>query len=378
MKPLQGILVVSVEQAVAAPLCTCRMVDAGARVIKIERTTGDFARGYDSVVHGQASYFVWLNRGKESAILNLKNSTDMALLKRMLSKADVFVQNLAPAATERLGIGSDSLRQQYPKLVTCDISGYGEGAYRDMKAYDFLVQSETGLVAISGSPEAYGRIGVSICDIGTGMNAYSAILQALFLRERTGQGSGVKVSLFDTTAEWMQVPLAHYEFGGKAPQRVGLNHPSIAPYGGYQTQDGEMVVISIQNNREWARFCHEILTRPDMVNDPLFSTNNARVANRPQLNEAINAVFSKYPRAQLTKKLYENEIAYGAVNSVADLAQHPALRRLPMPINGQIAHLVAPALITDSDAAEYQPIPALGEHTEKIRYEFRKKHLPGS
>ena len=375
MKPLDGILVISIEQAVAAPLATCRLADAGARVIKIERPGGDFARGYDSVVHGEASYFVWTNRGKESAVLDLKTADDMALLERMLAKADVFVQNLAPGATERLGIGSAELRKRYPRLITCDISGYGDGDYRDMKAYDFLVQSEAGLVGISGGENEIGRIGVSVCDIGTGMNAFGGIMQALFLRERTGEGSSIKASLFDTAAEWMQVPLAHYEFGGKAPQRVGLNHPSIAPYGGYETKDGETVVISIQNNREWARFAVEILGRPDMVDDPLFITNEARVANRPKMNEVIDDVFGGQKRDELLPKLRAAGIAFGSVNSVADLSQHPALRRREMIIDGKIASLIAPPVLYEGEEERFGPLPSLGEHTEKIRAEFEKRDM---
>jgi crotonobetainyl-CoA:carnitine CoA-transferase CaiB-like acyl-CoA transferase len=239
-----------------------------------------------------------------------------------------------------------------------------------MKAYDLLVQAESGLVSVTGAAEAYGRIGVSICDIGAGMNASAAILQALLLRERTGQASGVKVSLFDTAADWMSVPLAHHDYGGGAPQRVGLNHPSISPYGGYQTADGETVVISIQNEREWARFCREILDRPDMVADPRFSTNQARVVNRPAVNEVINAVFSGYTRPELTSKLRKSAIAYGAVNSVADLSQHPQLRRWPMETDQGMLSLVASPLITEHDDHYFRPVPAVGEHTEKIRAEF--------
>ncbi len=372
-KPLDGTLVVSIEQAVAAPLCSCRLADAGARVIKIERPAGDFARGYDSVVHGQASYFVWINRGKESLVLNLKEPEDAALLHRILAQADVFIQNLAPDATDRLGFGSDSLREKYPRLITCDISGYGEGPYRDMKAYDLLVQSESGLVSVTGSPEAYGRIGVSICDIGAGMNAASAILQALLLRHQTGRGTGVKVSLFDSTADWMTVPLAHYDFGGKAPKRVGLHHPSIAPYGGYQTKDGQTIVIAIQNEREWARFCRDILNQPDMVDDPRFNSNNGRVANRSQVNEAIDTAFSRYPRAKLEQMLQESAIAFGVVNSMADLSEHPQLRRWPMETDAGTAHLVAPPIITEHDDHYFRPVPELGEHTDKIRAEFESR-----
>ena len=370
VKPLDGLLVVSLEQAVAAPMATCRLADAGARVIKVERPAGDFARGYDSVVHGEASYFVWLNRGKESVVLNLKETDDMVLLERMLAQADIFVQNLAPGATDRLGIGSQTLRAHYPRLITCDISGYGDGEYRDMKAYDFLVQSESGLLAISGAEEGPGRIGVSLCDIGTGINAYGAILQALILRGKTGTGSGVKVSLFGTAAEWMQVPLAHYEFGGSAPQRAGMMHPSIAPYGGYRTQDDEIVVISIQNNREWARFAAQILQRPQMIEDDLYATNNARVANRSQMDGVIAAVFGSHDRADLLPKLRAAGVAYGSLNSVADLAAHPALRRRKMVVNGEVVDLIAPAIVTGDEESVFAPIPALGEHTEALRAEF--------
>lgn len=371
-KPLDGILVVSIEQALAAPLCSCRLADAGARVLKIERAAGDFARGYDSVVHGEASYFVWTNRGKESVVLNLKESEDASLLHRILTKADVFIQNLAPGATERLGFGAESLRARYPQLVTCDIFGYGDGPYRDMKAYDFLVQCESGLVSISGAPEGYGRIGVSICDIGAGMNAYGAIVQALFLRERTGQGSGLQVSLFDTAADWMTVPLMHHDYGGKAPRRAGMKHPSLAPYGGYLTKEGEMVVIAIQNNREWDRFCTELLERPDMVGDPRFETNNVRVANRSEMDKVINSIFGQYTRTDLEKKLNETGIAYGAVNSVVDLSNHPQLRRQPMIVNDEVVQMVASPIITEFDRDEFGVVPELGEHTNKVRQEFAK------
>jgi len=371
MKPLDGITVIALEQAVAAPLATCRLADAGARVIKIERAAGDFARGYDSVVHGEASYFVWLNRGKESIVLDLKDADDLAFMEQLLAQADVFVQNLAPGGTDRLGIGSDALRARYPRLITCDVSGYGDGDYSYMKAYDLLVQCESGIVAVSGGENELGRVGVSICDIGTGINAFGGIMQALFLRERTGKGSSVEVSLFGTAAEWMQVPLAHHDFGGKAPSRVGLNHPSIAPYGGYKTKDDETVVISIQNNREWAKFAADILERPELADEPLFATNNARVANRPQMNEIITDVFSRYDRADLLPKLRTVGIAYGSVNSVADLSEHPALRRRTMSVNGKEAHLVAPAITTDTNDETYAPVPSIGEHTEQIRKEFK-------
>lgn len=369
-KPLEGMLVVSLEQAVAAPIASCRLADAGARVIKIERPGGDFARGYDSAVFGEASYFVWANRGKESIVMDLKTAEDQALLHKILARADVWIQNLAPGATDRLGFGSADLRLANPNLVTCDISGYGEGEYKEMKAYDLLVQCESGLVSISGSPEAYGRIGVSICDIGTGMNAYSGILEALFLRERTGKATGVQVSLFGTAADWMTVPLMQSDYGKKAPKRVGLNHPTISPYGGYQSKDGETVVISIQNNREWARLCSEVVEKPEMTNDPRFATNNARVENRAEVNAAISEAFGRYDKSRLVEKLREAKIAFGLVNSVVDLSTHPALRRWPMQVGGDTAQMVAPPVITEFDSGEFRPVPDLGQHTDQIRSEF--------
>src|SRR5919199_5072025 len=279
MGALDGILVVALEQAVAAPLCTCRLADAGARVIKIERPEGDFARGYDRAARGQSSYFVWLNRGKESLVLDIKQAADKALLERILQRADVFVQNLAPGAAARAGFDPDELRRRHERLVTCSISGYGEsGPYRDMKAYDLLIQAETGLASVTGPPEAPGRVGVSVSDIAAGLNAYAMVLEALLQRERTGEGASLAVSLFDATAEWMAVPLLHFDYGGKAPSRVGLAHPSIAPYGAFAASDGKEIVVSIQNEREWVRFCAEILRAPELAADPRFSDNNKRVA----------------------------------------------------------------------------------------------------
>lgn len=370
MQPLSGILVIALEQAAAAPLATCRLADAGARVIKIERPGGDFARGYDAVVNGESSYFVWLNRGKESVVLDLKQPDDLVLLKRMVARADVFVQNLAPGATERLGIGSAELRARYPRLITCDISGYGDSLYRDMKAYDFLVQCESGLVALSGGESEIGRIGVSICDVGTGLNAFGGIMQALFLRERSGKGSGVRVSLFDSAVEWMQVPLAHFTWGAGAPRRVGLHHPSIAPYGAYETADGNLVVIAIQNNREWARFAREVLARPDLVDDPRCATNNARVAHRDLVNDAIKARFATLTRADLVARLDAARIAYGAINSVEDVAEHPALRYRPMPVGEAELRLIASPIRHGSESGPYPRVPSLGEHTAQVRAEF--------
>ena len=371
--PFSGLLVVSVEQAVAAPLCTCRLAEAGARVIKIERPEGDFARNYDSAVKGHSAYFVWANHGKESLQLNIKEARDSELLHRLLAKADVFVQNLAPGAMARAGFGSEALRAKYPRLITCDISGYGEGSqYQNMKAYDFLVQCESGLVSISGPKEAYGRIGVSLCDIGAGTNALTGIQQALFLRERTGKGSGVAVSLFDTAADWMTVPLLHEQYGEGAPERVGMHHPSIAPYGAYGTLDEQVLVVAIQNEREWQKFCAEVLDMPEVAQDSRFISNNARVKNRVELDRIIEGVFGRFCRKNMSVLLQGAGIAFGALNSVRDLIEHPQLRRRTVTTpDGQKAELLAsPVRSTFADNSKGL-VPSLGQHNELIREEFK-------
>lgn len=369
--PLDGILVVALEQAVAAPYCTSRLADAGARVIKVERPEGDFARGYDHVAHGESAYFVWLNRGKESIVLDIKRAADAELLRRMVARADVFVQNLAPGAAERAGFGSADLRARHPRLITVDISGYGEdGPYRDMKAYDLLVQSETGLAAITGAPESPGRVGVSVADIACGMHAHGAVLQALFERERTGRGRGVAVSLFDSIADWMTVPLLHQDYGGKAPQRVGLNHPSIAPYGAFALADGHTMVISIQNEREWRNLCAEVLERPELAEDPRFASNTLRVANRPALDAAVGAVFATLDRGEATGRLRRARIAFGALNGVADLSVHSQLRRIATDTPSGPVTGVAPPLRWDGETFQPRPVPALGQHTDALRREF--------
>ena len=368
---LDGLLVVSLEQAVAAPYCSSRLADAGARVIKVERPEGDFARGYDRVVRGQSAYFVWLNRGKESIALDIKDPADRDLLERMVLGADVFIQNLMPGAAARAGFDSAALRERRPSLITCDISGYGEtGPYAQMKAYDLLIQAETGLAAVTGRPEGPGRVGVSVCDIAAGMYAHMAILEALFARTRDGQGRGVAVSLFDSLADWMTVPFLHQVYGGRAPERVGLNHPSVAPYGGYGTGDGGEVVISIQNEREWARFCAEVLGKPDLATDPRFADNPARVANRPALDREIAAVFGALSRGQVIDRLRDAAIAYGAVNSVADFAEHPQLRRVPVAIPNGEADLVAPPARQAGAEPRFGAVPAFDEHGAALRREF--------
>lgn len=372
-KPFDGLLVVAIEQAVAAPICSCQLAEGGARVIKIERSEGDFARNYDTVVKGESAYFVWANHGKESLTLNFKQEQDAQLLHRILEKADILIQNLAPGALQRAGFGSEELRKQYPKLITCDISGYGDsGEYRDMKAYDFLVQCESGLVAVNGSPDAYGRIGVSVCDIGAGMNALIGIQNALLMRAQTGKGSGVQVSLFDTAADWMNVPYLHSFYGGKAPERVGLHHPSIAPYGGFTTADNEILAISIQNEREWVRLCSEVLEKPELATDERFNNANARVENRHLLDEQIEKIFSQKSRQQLEAILKKAAIAYGAVNSVESLSKHPQLRRKKVTLaNGEQAEIIDnPVRYSGDNRDSFGPIPTPGQHTAQIKSEF--------
>jgi len=369
--PLEGLLVVALEQAVAAPYCSSRLADAGARVIKVERQDGDFARHYDHVANGESAYFVWINRGKESVVLDIKQEADAALLRRMLEQADVFIQNLAPGAAARAGFDSAALREKNPRLVTVQISGYGEdGPYCDMKAYDLLVQGETGLASITGAPEQPGRVGVSVCDIACGMYAHTAVLEALLERGITGRGKGLAVSLFDALADWMTVPLLHQQYGGAAPQRVGLNHPSIAPYGAYACQGGELVIISIQNEREWQSLCENVLELPELVMDQRFSSNVARCANRPQLDVVINGVFGGLGRDALTERLRVARVAFGAVNSVADLLGHAQLRRVDVDTPSGEVQLVAPPVRKSREQPELRPVPALGAHTEAVREEF--------
>ena len=370
-RPLEGILVVALEQAVAAPYCSCRLADAGARVIKIERPEGDFARFYDKAAKGQASYFVWLNRGKESVVLDIKAPEDNALLHRMIAKADVFIQNLMPGAAARAGFGSAELRARHPRLITVDISGYGEtGPYADMKSYDLLVQAETGLCMVTGRPEGPGRVGVSVCDIAAGMYAQQAVLEALIQRGRTGKGAGIKVSLFDGMADWMAVPLLHQDYGSGAPARVGLNHPSIAPYGAYAAEDGQLVLISIQNEREWQRLCAEVLAQPAMATDPLFKDNVTRVKNRQALDGRIAAAFAARSIEDLCARLKAAQIAFGRVNSVAQFAQHPQLRRVTVETPSGPVAMPAPPPIFVGEARALGPVPTVGQHSDAIRHEF--------
>lgn len=375
VRPLDGLLVVSVEQALAAPLCTGRLAEMGARVIKIERAEGDFARGYDDAANGASSYFVWTNRGKESLVLDFKRPEDAALLHAILAEADVFVQNLAPGALARAGFGSDALRERHPRLITCDITGYGaDNDASGLKAYDLLVQCESGLAGISGAPEACGRIGVSICDIGAGMNAAIAVLSALALRERTGRGSGVSVSLFDGAADWMSIPYLHQVYGNGAPKRLGLKHPSIAPYGAFATRDANDIVISIQNEREWQQFCARFMLRPELGTDPRFASNTERVRNREALDRVIAEAFAALDVDEALARLTDANTAYGQVRSVEQMARHPALRTWPMTVGGKALQMIAPAVRAPWDAGQFAPAPALGEHSDSLRAEFSIQH----
>jgi len=378
-KPLEGLLVVSVEQAVAAPLCTARLANAGARVIKIERPGGDFARGYDRAAKGESSYFVWVNQGKESLVMDFKRTDDKLLLECLIAKADILVQNLAPGAMERAGFGLDELRKRHTKLITCDISGYGNSEeMADMKAYDFLVQAESGLVDVSGGINELGRIGVSVCDIGAGMAAHAAILEALLLRAQTDKGAGLEISLFDVAAEWMCVPLIHNDYGAGAPTRQGLQHPSIAPYGAYKTSDGINTVVSIQNEREWHRFCEHVLGDTNLADDQRFCSNTLRVANREELDHCINKVAMLLDADQFRSKLIEGSIAQGRINSVGELSRHPALRRMEVQTSEK-AKLTIPAQPAHwiGSSPERRPgVPATGEHTQQIRDEFMSNGRP--
>jgi formyl-CoA transferase len=365
--PLSGLLVVSLEQAVAAPMCTCRLADAGARVIKIERPEGDFARGYDDLVHGESAYFVWLNRGKESVVLDLAKAEDKALLEAMLAKADVFVQNLKPGAVGKLGFAVDRLRRDYPRLIVCSVCGYdARGPYARRKAYDLLIQAEAGLAYVTGGPEAPARVGVSVADIAAGLNAYEAILEALIARARSGQGAEISISMFDAIADWMTVPLLQHE-GGRTPQRIGLAHPSIAPYGVFNTRDGADILISIQSDREWRVLANDVLGDAALAADPAFATNVERVRRRAETDARVQAAFGGTDATVLSNKLDAAQIAFARVSDMAVLTQHPHLRRIAIATpSGPVSYPSPPR----RRAQGYGAVPSLGEHSQKVRAEF--------
>ena len=375
LAPLSGKLVVALEQAVAAPFCSSRLADAGARVIKIERKgAGDFARAYDTAANGESAYFTWLNRGKESVALDIKADEDREILLRMLENADVFIQNLLPGALAKLGLDSASLRESFPRLVTCDITGYGEdGPMRNAKAYDLLVQCESGLASVTGTPDGPGRVGVSVCDIATGMTAHAGICEALVGRDRTGKGSGVSVAMFDVMADWMSVPLLYHDSLGKPTPRVGLNHTVICPYGAYECKDGQLVVITVQHNGEWQRFCEHILGDAALATDPRFHDNTSRIENKPALEVLIKAVFASHDRAEMLKRLDAAGIASGAVNDVATLSGHPQLDRSVIRTPSGEINVPTPPIRRSLGETALGPCPAFDAQGKALRAEFGRR-----
>ena len=376
MMPLEGIKVVSLEQAVAAPFATRQLADLGARVIKVERPkVGDFARSYDATVKGLSSHFVWLNRSKESLTLDLKKEGGRKVLQRLLERADVFVQNLAPGAAGRLGFGTEALRERHPRLIVCDVSGYGSsGPYRDKKAYDLLVQCEAGLVSVTGTPETPSKVGIAVADIACGMYAYSGILAALFQRERTGGGAALEVSLFESLGEWMGFPAYYAMYSGKEPPRSGARHASIAPYGPFECGDGEQIFFGIQNEREWERFCEAVLGRPEMAKDELFDDNSRRVENREPLEEEISTILGRLSSEEAIEKLEKASIANARMRTVRQFIEHPQLEardrwREVGSEAGPLRALLPPVTMADTEPV-IAPIPAVGEHTEEILREL--------
>jgi len=374
--PLDGLLVVSVEQAIAAPFASRQLADLGARVIKIERPgVGDFARAYDHTVKGLASHFVWTNRSKESLTLDLKRPEALDVLQRLVSRADVFLHNLAPGAMGRLGLGSAVVRQQHPRLVICEISGYGgSGPYRDKKAYDLLVQSEAGLVSITGTPEAPSKVGISIADIAAGMYAFSSILAALVRRSTTGTGALLDISMFDALAEWMGYAAYYTGYGGTPLPRTGARHAAIAPYGPYTAGDGHVVYLGLQNEREWARFCADVLEQPSLAGDPRFSSNALRVEHHDELEVIIVRAFAGKTAQQVVDSLEAAQIANARMNTVSEFLDHPQLaaRRKWQDVESPVGPLRAlvPPFGFDDVRPRMGPIPALGEHTDRILTEL--------
>ena len=358
--PLEGITVVAVEQAVAAPFCTSRLADAGAHVIKIERPEGDFARGYDAVAMGQSSYFVWLNRGKESLVLDLASTEGQERFAALVAEADVLVQNLKPGALARLGFGPEALLAQHPRLIMCSISGYGDaGPLAQRKAYDLLIQAESGLASVTGGPDAPARVGTSIVDIATGATAHAAILEALVGRAHSGEGADIRISMFDVMADWLTVPLLHHE-GGKSPQRIGLAHPSIAPYGVFETRDGKSILLSIQSEREWKAFSASFLGDPALARDARFVTNVERVANRAVVDALVSAKFAELDEAVARERLMAADVAFASVNDMAALSTHAHLRRIVVETPAGPVTYPAPAPIVAGEQRHYGAVPALG------------------
>ncbi|WP_410670253.1 CaiB/BaiF CoA transferase family protein [Amycolatopsis sp. cmx-4-68] len=374
--PLDGVTVVSCEQAVAAPLATRHLADLGARVLKIERPgSGDFARAYDETVHGQSSHFVWLNRSKESVTLDLKSDAAAPVMAALLDRADVFVQNFAPGVAERLGLGASDIRASRPRLITCSVSGYGSsGPYRDAKAYDLLIQAEAGLVTVTGSEAEPAKSGIPAADIGAGMYAFSGILSALYDRERTGLGTELEVSLFDSLVEWMGFPLYYAGYGGTPPPRTGTSHAAIAPYGTFAAGDGTELVLAVQNDREWAAFCEHAVERPAWISDERFATGSARVANRAALEREIDAVFARLIGAELEARLRRGRIAHARRRELPDVLAHPQLtardRFAEVATPAGPVRATLPPITVPGRAPRMDPVPALGEHTDAVLAEF--------
>lgn len=356
--PLQGLTVVAIEQAVAAPFTSSRLADAGARVIKIERPEGDFARGYDDVAKGQSSYFVWLNRGKESVTLDLARPEGQAELARLLDGADVLIQNLKRGAMAKLGFDFARLARDWPRLITCSITGYGEdGPMADRKAYDLLIQAESGLCSITGGPDEPARVGISLVDIATGATAHAAILEALIARATSGKGANISVSMFDVMADWLTVPLLNHE-GGKTPQRIGMAHPSIAPYGTFTTRDGQPILISVQSDREWKKLAELFLGKPELGTDPLFATNVARVANRAETDATVARGFARLNADEAIAALLKADVALASVSDMEQLSRHPHLRRITVQTpNGPVSY-PAPAAVFLGEERIYGAVPA--------------------
>ena len=361
MLPLEGITVIAVEQAVAAPFCSSRLADAGAHVIKVERPEGDFARGYDAAARGQSSYFVWLNRGKDSKVIDLVTREGRGQLENLIAGADVLLQNLKPGSIDRLGFSLERLRKDYPSLICCTISGYGdEGPYAHRKAYDLLIQAESGLASITGGPDGPSRVGLSIVDIATGATAHAAILEALIKRSKSDKGADIRISMFDVMADWLTVPLLNFE-AGQPPQRMGLAHPSISPYGVFRSKDGKDILISIQSEREWRKLCAEVLGRPELPGDPRFANMVERVRNRHLTDGMVGEIFATMTRDELLKRLSDADIAFAEVNTMAGLAVHPHLRRIEVDTpNGPVTY-PSPAAIVVDEPRRYGAVPGIGE-----------------
>jgi itaconate CoA-transferase len=365
MLPLEGITVVAVEQAVAAPFCSSRLADAGAHVIKVERPEGDFARGYDAAAKGQSSYFVWLNRGKDSVVIDLATPKGRADLEKLIAGADVLLQNLKPGSMDKLGFSLERLRKDYPGLICCTISGYGDdGPYAHRKAYDLLIQAESGLASITGGPEGASRVGMSIVDVATGATAHAAILEALLGRSRSGKGADIRISMFDVMADWCTVPLLNAE-AGQPPKRMGLAHPSIAPYGVFRSRDGREILISIQSEREWKKFCTDVLGQPELPNDPRFANMVERVKNRALTDTTVGERFGAMTRDELLQRLADTDIAFAEVNTMADLSGHPHLRRIAVDTPRGVVSYPAPAPIVVGEDRPYGAVPGIGEQQER-------------